>query len=223
MATISTTRTATDAEGDQRVVLAGVGWEGYRTLLKLRGERRSPRMVYLDGNVTLMSPSYLHEFLRIRLGRFVTELLFGLRIDHLPSGSTTFRRRPRKGGVEADHSYYLTNLDRIRGKQKLHLRDDPPPDLAIEVVVRHDAEHSVEVYRRFGVREVWICDEDRLTILRLGEDGHYTESNQSVVSPSLSADEIHSWVTRDQDELAWMEDLRRWVGEVLAPRHRETK
>jgi Uma2 family endonuclease len=212
-----------EAEGDQCVVLPGIGWKGYATLLKLRGERPYPRLIYLDGSVTLVSPSYEHDQIAEALGLFVFFLADGLEIPCKAAGSTTFRRRPKKGGAEADKSFYFANRHRIRGKNRLSLRTDPPPDLAIEVVVSHDAEEAVEVWRRFGVPEVWVCDQHRLTILRLGADGQYAESDRSLAFPTLRAAEIHPWVTRDQDESdqAWARELRRWVADVLVPRQRE--
>ena len=41
----------------------------------------------------------------------------------------------------------------------------------------------------------------------------------------LTAAEIASWIGRPQSETetVWILDLRRWVAEVLAPRHRELK
>ncbi len=225
-----TTATATPAQSiesdaDQCVVFPDVGWKGYATLLKLRGERRQPRMVYLDESVTLVSPSYLHELMTRLAGLFVFVIAEELEIPCRGARSTTLRRRSKKGGVEGDETFYFTNLDRMRGKRTLNLRTDPPPDLAIEVVISHDADDAVEVYRRLGVREVWICDQCRVTILRLGEDGQYAESERSEMIPTLRAAEIHPWVTRNQDDSdqAWARELRRWVAEVLAPRYQENQ
>ena len=50
-----------------------------------------------------------------------------LEIPCVMAGSTTFRRRAKRGGVEGDQTYYLANLDRIRGKKKISLKVDPPP------------------------------------------------------------------------------------------------
>ena len=215
----------TDAEGDQCVVLRDIGWDGYSRLLKIRGERSIPRMIYLDGSLLLMSPSFSHERLKELVGAFVLVLAEGLDIPLIMAGSTTFRRRAKRGGVEGDKTFYLTNLDRIRGKKKIRLHVDPPPDLAIEVVISHDADDAVEVYRRFGVPEVWICEASRLTILCLEASGRYAKSERSRVLPVLTASEIHAWASRQNDEsdTAWTKDLRRWVAEVLAPRHRELK
>ena len=213
-----------DVQDDQCVVLRDIGWKGYSTLLRVRGERSVPRMVYLDGSVFLVSPSFSHERLKELLGHFVMVLVEELDIPCIAAGSTTYRRRKRRGGVEGDQTYYFANLDRIRGKKKLNLRVDPPPDLAIEAVATHDADEAVEVYRRFRVPEVWICDESQLTILRLQQNGQYSPADQSLAFPALTAAEIHSWVTRTQDasDTAWIKDLRRWVADVLAPRHRDT-
>ncbi len=123
-----------EAEGDQCVEFPAIGWKGYLTLLRLRGERSTPRMVYLDGTVWLMSPTFPHERLKKRLDQFVDEIVVGLEHPCIAAGSTTFRRRAKKGGVEGDETYYLANEARIRGKEKISLKTDPPPDLAIEAV-----------------------------------------------------------------------------------------
>ncbi len=215
----------TEIEGDQCVVLRDIGWKGYTTLLKVRGERSIPRMVYLDGSLLLLSPSFFHERLKELLGCFVMTLVEELEIPCVMAGSTSFRRRAKHGGVEGDQTYYLANLGRIRGKKKINLKVDPPPDLAIEVVVSHDADDAVEVYRRFRVPEVWICDQNQLTILVLQPDGQYVPSERSHAFGFLRASETHSWVSRSQDssDTAWIIDLRRWIAGVLAPRCQEQK
>lgn len=210
------------AEGDQCVALRDVGWKGYLTLLRLRGERPAPRMVYLDGTVWLMSPTFLHERLKSRLGQFVMEVVVGLMIPCIAAGSTTFRRRAKRGGVEGDQTFYLANAARIRGKDRIRLRTDPPPDLAIEVVYSHDADEAIEAYRRFRVPEVWVCDEAELVILVLQPNGKYAPSTTSAAFPFLTASEIHDWVTRPQSEsdTEWTRELRRWVLRTLRRRVR---
>ncbi len=222
---IAPTARTTEIEGDQCVVLRDIGWKGYTTLLRVRGEHSIPRMLYIDGSLLLLSPSYIHERLKELLGAFIMTLVEELEIPCVMAGSTTFRRRPKRGGVEGDQTYYLANLDRIRGKKKISLKVDPPPDLAIEVVVSHDADDAVEVYRRFRVPEVWICDENQLTILVLQPDGQYVPSERSHAFSFLTASETHFWVTRSQDgsDTAWIKELRRWIAEVLVPRYQEQK
>jgi Uma2 family endonuclease len=220
MATATTTPPAVImVEGDQCVELHDIDWKGYSRILQLRGERSVPKLIYLDGSLLLVSPSYIHEFLKKRLGAFVMVVVEELDIDHIPSGATTFRRRPKRGGVEPDESFYLTNLERLAGKKEIDLRTDPPPDLAVEAVHTHDVRAAIEVYRRLRVPEVWIGDEESLRILVRQPNGHYASSESSAAFPFLKASEIFDWVTRPKrSETTWLKELRRWVREVLVPR-----
>ena len=208
------------SEGDQCVEMRGIGWRGYLTMLRLRGEKSTPRMIYLDGDLLLVSPSHSHEWLKERLGALVLVLIEELSVPCIFSGSTTYRRRKKKGGFEPDQSYYLANHPRIKGKKDIHLRTDPPPDLAIEVVYSHGAERALEVSRRLGVPEVWVCDEAGLRLLTLGPNRRYGEVATSPSLPTLTPAEIFGWATRDSDDhdTAWIKELRAWVRDVLAPR-----
>jgi Uma2 family endonuclease len=224
MATITRTTTP-EAEGDQCVVMRGVGWAGYTTLLRLRGERPRPKMVYLDGNVFLMTTSFTHEHLKERLGHLVMAVVVELDIPCIMAGQTTFRRKKKRGGVEGDETYYLANLEPIRakaGRENINLRHDPPPDLAVEVDFTHDTDAAVEVYRRFGVPEVWVCEIEALHILALQPNGRYAETPNSVAFPFLTAAEVFGWVSWPQtgSDTDWVKELRRWVRETLLPRAR---
>jgi Uma2 family endonuclease len=216
----ATTSPSREAIGDQCVEFPAIGWKGYCTLLRLRGERRMPRMIYLDGTVWLMSPTFPHERLKGRLGWFVQVVVEEFRIPCVQSGSTTFRRKAKKGGVEGDQTYYFANEAKVRGKSKLHLKTDPPPDLAVEAVYSHDADAAIEVYRRFKVPEVWVCDEYGMVILVLQANGQYAESATSLAFPFLSAAEIYDWMRRPQDisDTEWVIQLRAWVKETVKPR-----
>jgi len=226
MATVTRPEIDRDAAtpGDQCVALRDVGWDGYRKLLKLRGERPRPRMVYLDGTVWLMSPAEFHERLAARFDWLVLVLVEELELPCIPTRSTTFRRRKQQGGVEADQSYYLANVHRIEDKDEIDLRVDPPPDLAIEVVNTNPAEHAIEAYRRLGVPEVWIYEDGELRILtiRPGRRRRYDVSATSPTFPTLTAAEIDEWIGRPRkgDEREWSKSFRTWVREVLVPRVR---
>ena len=209
-----------ETHADQVVTLREVGWKGYKALMRLRGERPRPRMVYLDGTVYLMSPSYLHDVLSRRLMLLVVVVSEELDIPCTPAGTTTFRRKPKRGGVEGDESFYIANAHRIVGKKAPDLRVDPPPDLAIEAVYSHAADAALEVYRRLRVPEVWVAEQTRLSIRVLDARNRYRESASSLAFPYLSAEEIHAWIVRDQDDsgTAWTKALRAWVRQTLKPR-----
>jgi Uma2 family endonuclease len=210
-------------EGDQCVTLHGVDWSGYSSLLRIRGEGRVPQITYLDGTVWLMSPAFSHERFSSRLGILVLTIIEELDIPCTPAAATTFRRKKKKGGVEGDQTYYFSHEPMIRGKDKLSLRVDPPPDLAVEVVNTHGASAKMEVYRRFGVPEVWVCDMSEMSIFLLQPNRRYAESQTSGIFPFLTADEVFTWVSRivDGPETNWIKPLRKWVKETLKPRFDE--
>jgi len=220
--TISETRNQTQAEGDQRVALRDVGWEDYEALLSIRGDRSTPRMVYLDGSLFLMSPSFSHERLAARFGRLIIALTEELDVPCVDSRSTTFRRRAKKGGVEPDLSYYFVDEAPAMGRPHIDLDVDPPPDLVIEIVWTHEADAAVEVHRRLGVSEVWVWEKGRIRMLHLDPNGEYVPTERSLAFPVLAANEVESRIPKDieRGDTAWAKDLRAWVRRVLVPRHR---
>jgi Uma2 family endonuclease len=212
-------------KGDQRVEFIGIGWEGYEALLKVQGEKSRPQMIYIDGDVLLMSPSVIHERSKKRLGAFVLVVVEELGIPCESTGETTFRGPGEDVGVQPDESFYLVNHGPIAakdGKEDIDLRIDPPPDLVIEVVHTHDATDAVEVLRRLRVPEVWVCDGYGLRILIRKKNGRYVESQKSQCLPFLSAAEIFDWVAKPgmTSMTQWVKEVRRWVQKVLVPRVR---
>jgi Uma2 family endonuclease len=210
--------------GDQCVEMHGIGWAGYETVLRIRGDGSQPKMIYVDGDLYLVSPALPQVRLSRRIGFFMDQLILGLRLPSVQSGQTTFRRRGKRGGVEGDHTYYLASEPRVRGKMQIDLRTDPPPDLAIEVVNTHKAEAALKVYRRLGVPEVWVFEEGRLRILIRQENGQYAEGSSSLAFPFLTSAEATSWMQRPYNGpgIDWMEEVHRWVFDVLVPRAQAT-
>jgi Uma2 family endonuclease len=56
---------------DQRVVLHGVSWDDFESLLAIRGESAAVRVTYLEGELELMSPSQDHEAIKTLLARLL--------------------------------------------------------------------------------------------------------------------------------------------------------
>jgi Uma2 family endonuclease len=224
MSTAIETRTDAIPECDQCVELRDIDWKGYATMLRLRGERSVPKMVYLDGRLWLVSPSMPHERIKRRLGNLVSTILLELDIPYEETSQTTFRRRKQRGGVEGDQTFYIANAERIRGKDKLNLRVDPPPDLAIEAVHSHDATAAIEVWRRLGVPEVWVCDESELQVLVRQPNGRYAAAKSSTVLPFVSISEILDWASRPKTDLEseWREALLHWVRRIVVPRVKDS-
>lgn len=87
--------------------------------------------------------------------------------------------------VEADACYYIQNANRIIGKRKIALTEDPPPDLAVEVDLSTDARHKFPIYAALGVPEIWRYDGEvvQLYVLRKTD---YAETRRSEMLPGLS-------------------------------------
>jgi Uma2 family endonuclease len=174
-----------------------------------------------------VSPSLRHDHSEEALGLFVMTVCEELDLPCTGAGSTTFRRKDWKLGVEGDRTYYLANEPRIREKaargEDIDLASgDPPPDLALEIELTHPAIEALAIWQAFGTPEVWVYRPRTLTLafFLLAEDGEYRESARSRAFPFLSASEIVDWITRSVEEpmSRWNRRLRAWVNEVLVPR-----
>src|ERR1700678_2828944 len=98
-------------DGERRVVIRRVGWDGYQSLQRMVGDQPI-RLTYDRGDVELMSPLLKHERRKSLLGQFVRILARELHIPVMPTGSTTWSREDLDKGLEADGSFYLGDLER---------------------------------------------------------------------------------------------------------------
>ena len=100
-------------------------------------------------------------------------------------GSTTFNREDLERGFEPDASFYIRNEALIRGKRRIDLNVDPPPDLVIEVDITSPSLDKFPIYARPGVPEVWRYDGERLTIYELRSE-EFVEVAVSKILPCLA-------------------------------------
>ena len=172
-----------------------------------------------------MSPSYRHESVKSLLGHLVVAVCREYRLPFYQAASTTFRRRGRRLGAEADESFYIANVDRIRGKATIDLLDDPPPDLVIEVVHSRGGRDAVQVWKRFGVSEIWACGHDSLRFLVRKSNGRYENVRVSSALPPLTPEEAFGWTTikNDETDLEWHDSVQRWVRGTILPRREQEK
>jgi Uma2 family endonuclease len=164
---------------DQIVVLRSVSWSDYLAIDRARGERSQPHIAYLDGVVELVTTSRRHEHIKTLLARLVEAYAEerGSRLDGY--GMATLQEEAIEAGIEPDE-WYLTQPDGDPERQ---------PDLAIEVVVTHGGINKLEIYRRFGVREVWFWVNGRIWIYHL--DGEtYVEAKRSLALPDVDLSEL---------------------------------
>ena len=114
-------------------------------------------------------------------------------------------------GVEADQCFYIQNEAAIRGKKRLDLTIDPPPDLALEIDIT--SRTRLNNYEALGVPELWRYDGQSLEINVL-ENGKYIKSNISRNFPILPlVDIIPQYVEQSKikGRNATIKAFRSWV------------
>jgi Uma2 family endonuclease len=207
----------------ERFVFEDADWSFYELILKRVGDQRI--FVTFDGErLEVMSPSPEHERHSSRLEKLVWILAEELQIPFESMGSFTLKKRKTNRGLEPDRCFYTRNAAAIRGKRRIDLRKDPPPDLAIEVEVSRRLLDRIDIYRRLGVPEIWCYDGRRLRVLSLQESREYKEVSRSAVFPSLSPEDVHRLIQQSWEvgELEWTRAVREWVRQQLVPLNRNT-
>jgi len=198
--------------GEHRVVMDNVSWETYEGLLAALADSSAPRLTYDQGTLEIMSPLRKHEKPNRVLARVVDLLAEEWGVECEDLGSTTFRRRESKQGVEPDSCFYVQNVERIRGERELDLSVDPPPDLVIEVEITSPLVNKLPIYAGLGVPEIWVTDGLGARILRLAS-GKYRATEQSRVLPPLTASALSEFLDRSKTmkTLAWRKMVREWA------------
>jgi Uma2 family endonuclease len=198
------------------VVLRGVSWQFYENCLAELGDRPI-RLSYYRGTLVMMSPSKQHERYKKAIGRMIETLTEVLNIPIQSAGSTTWRRRARQSGLEADECYYIQREAEVRGLDESDLSVVPPPDLAVEVELSPPPVDRMAIYANLGVPEVWRYDGRRLAILGLGRDKAYHPRRRSACLPMLPPGEVTRFLaTRSEmDETKWIRAFRKWVKDAL--------
>jgi Uma2 family endonuclease len=219
MATAVEPRAPRVLQGEDRVVIRGVDWEGYEALLRVVGDGHV-RITYDGKDTELMAPSADHEDSKKLIGRLIETLTLELGIPCDGLGSTTWRRRVKEKGLEPDECYYLSNAARVQ-RRRVNLDVDPPPDLAVEVEISRSALDRMGIYAALRIPEVWRYDGQTLRIERLQPDGTYAEVPASAELPMLPPAEVVRWLDRGEamGQTAWLREFREWVRAELLPRH----
>lgn len=180
----------------QCVLLSNIDWRTYSRLLKVFAERPGVRLTYDRGELEIMSPSLRHD----DVSRFVCMMVFTLaEVFGLPlwaGGSTTLRRQLRRRGIEADECFWIANAARVAGRDRLDLRTDPPPDLAIEVDVTHSSLDRLSIYAALGVPELWWLDGDTLIFYSLNPNGTYANVPTSRSFPPVTPADLLGFITQ---------------------------
>jgi Uma2 family endonuclease len=195
----------------QRVLLQGISWQEFETILEELGDRRAARVAYDHGVLEIMTPLPEHEHGKEIIGDLLKALLKELDIEFRTLGSTTFKNQQMAQGIEPDQCFYIRNEALIRGKKRLDLRFDPPPDLVLEIDITSRTHPSI--YEALKVPELWRFDRGRLQInlLRVGK---YEVVSESPNFPGLPLSEVIPSYLQQSETIgrnATMKAFRQWV------------
>ena len=195
----------------QKVLLQDVSWSEFEAILEELGEKRAARIAYEAKTLEIMTPLPEHEADKVLIGDLIKALLEELDIEFYSLGSTTFKSQLMQQGIEPDDCFYIEHEASIRGKKRLDLAIDPPPDLALKIDVT--SRTHTAIYETLQVPELWRFEKGRLQI-NLLQAGKYTEAEFSPNFPSLALKKVipqYLQQAKQSGRNKAMKDFRAWV------------
>ncbi|MDJ0599005.1 MAG: Uma2 family endonuclease [Crocosphaera sp.] len=182
---------STHNDSEQRLILTGISWQQYEQLLDSLGDSATYRTSYLEGVLEIMSPSRRHEVTKENIGRLLEVYLEVAEIDFWGLGSTTLRVEEGQAGKEPDKCYCFETEKEF-------------PDLAIEVIITSGNIYILKLYRRLGVKEVWLWENEQLHIYWL-ENDQYSLKEKSQLLPNLDLNLLCQFINHPNPRLAMKE------------------
>ncbi|MEA5507011.1 Uma2 family endonuclease [Halotia wernerae UHCC 0503] len=160
-----------NVDSDQILLMNGISWDIYETLLKSCQNTSHYRLKYLEGILEIMSPSRRHEVDKKIIALLLEAYFLETGIDFYPLGSTTFRRAAAARGIEPDECYCFNS-------------EKPVPDLAIEIIVTSGGIDDLLIYQGLGVPEVWFWQNNQFSLYYL-RGNKYEQITKSELLPDL--------------------------------------
>jgi Uma2 family endonuclease len=200
------------SEAGQSIILQGVSWATYESLLADFQNSNAVHFAYDRGVLEIMAPSAKHEEPNRALSLFVDLVAGEWDIEVRRLGSATFTRENLSKGFEPDSCFYIQSVERIRGKEEIDLTVDPPPDLVIEIDITSPSLNKFPIYAAVGVPEVWRYQSGRVQIFqRTGEQ--YTAVEQSTVLPPLTSTILTQFLeeSRTLRSPDWLRRVQDWA------------
>jgi Uma2 family endonuclease len=193
-----------------RLVLRDIPWRMYHGFCLLGDQFR---FTYDHGDLECFMPSALHKGCRHLISRMVDTLTEELHIlvDVLENASLTNEALAR--GLHVEKSYHFLGARRAYAAKRIPLVIDSPPELVIEVDFGNNRIDRIDIFSDFGLPEVWRCDGQTISILRLGPDGKYMVADESVALPCLRMHDLSRFMIEYElaNDEEWDQSFREWV------------
>ena len=155
---------------DKTIYLADTNWSDYEYLLC---NNNNYKISYFEGIISIVSPSRNHERISRTIFILVATYCEIYNIEYYSFGSADLKNPPYVG-KQPDESYCF-NIEADL------------PDLAIEVIFSSGGIGDLNKYFNLGIKEVWLWQNDRVTIYVL-EDAGYVIKNRSLNLDRLTAE-----------------------------------
>ncbi len=197
---------------EQRILLRNVSWQTYERLLADQVDRSAPRFTFDRGELEIMSPSPEHERYNEAVRVIIDVLADELSLEIEGLGAATFKREDIERGFEPDSCFYVQNEARVRGKSRIDLSVDPPPDFIVEIEFFSPSHDKFPIYADLGVPEVWLCNGAKLAIFML-DGGRYVESDRSAALPSVASADLTELLElrKTSRRTSWLRGVRMWA------------
>ena len=196
------------------VTLENVSWRTYERLLEETQEQHF-RITYDQGRMVIMSSLPKHDKIKKLVGRMIETASLELDIPISSFGSTTWKSKDLRKGLEADECYYIKNEPLVRGRVNISLKRDPAPDLAVEVDITHNPLNRSSIYAALRVAEVWRYNGDGIEFLRR-RGSKYIAIEHSDAFPMIRAADINRFLMMftGKEENTVIRAFRDWVKTV---------
>ena len=172
------------------------------------------RVTYDQGRLEIVTSAAGHEAWKEFILRLVHVLSEELGINLESRGGTTQKRKRDAKGAEPDTCFYVTNVERVIGKDEIDLNVDPPPDIVVEIDKSNQSLGKFSIYATFGVPEIWRYDgKHKRTEIYALQANAYVEITASRFFPVLTSDALTAFVEQSKAEgqTAALSAFRDWV------------
>lgn len=200
---------------DAVLILNGVTWEEYEHLLVDMENWPGKRVTYYKGRLEVVSPSPKHEKIKIFIDHLVAAFCDHNNIPMEGLGSTTFKSKRDDQGAEPGGCFYVAGLEGIIGKDEIDPDNDPVPNIAVEIDITNSSKTKFEIYRSFGVPEIWRYDGKRMRVYQRARD-KYAEITASAVFRDLNAAILTKFIdlSRTQGRTRALAAFQQWLAGV---------
>jgi len=199
------------------VILHDICWSTYESLLQDLPDTPGTRLTYDRGDLLIMVTSPEHDEINRIIATLIQTISEELEVEWRDFGSTTYQRRDLQRGFEPDSCFYFKNEAQMRGKKRLDMQVDPPPDLVVEIDITHPSLNKLPLFAAFGIQEVWRFDGAAMEFYVLsGSD--YVKTDNSLALPQVTASVVTRFVIESNSagRLEWVKKVRGWAQALKA-------